>query len=370
MLDDRETEPGSAGRPRASGVDPIEALGDSRDLIGGNPDAGVLDRQLRAVAARTPRDVDAPGRRRETDGVVDQVVENGVQLDLVAEQRAVGLEVQLEGAPLGASRELADDALEEPRDVDEFLSGARLRRLEPRELDQILEDLRHPVRLATHLLDRDRELLRQLVVLPERVEIAANHGQRRAQLVRCIRDEIAAHRLELHLPGDVAHDREPLILPVRDQRDREPRVLPHRRRDRHLLALRRREIAHEIRVTDEIVDAVADVARGIETEQPRRRRIAPEDLVIGVQDDAAAAERAAALPDRAQQAVILLLTVARLDADLVDAREQLGPEPPRLDARQALLAEKDAVEQIDLPQHVRDVERERRDEPPADGTEP
>src|SRR5690606_21306535 len=157
---------------------------------------------------------------------------------------------------------------------------------------------------------------------------------------------------------------------VRDDRDREPRVVADGRRDRHLFTRGRVEIPHKIRMPDEVVDAIADIPCRIEAEQRRRGRIAPEDLVLGFQNDAAVAKRARALPDLAQQAVILLLAVARLGANLLDARKELRPEPARLEARRALLAEQHAIEHVNLAQHVRDVERERRREPPGDGAEP
>src|SRR5690606_8517454 len=145
VLDDREAEPRAARRARTAGIDSIEALGDPRDLILGDADAGILHRELRPLAARTPRDVDPSGRRRETHRVVDQIVEDRVELRFAAKQREVGLEMKLKSASLGAPRELLDDPSEQRRNVDELLRRGRLGRLEPRELDQILEDLRHTI---------------------------------------------------------------------------------------------------------------------------------------------------------------------------------------------------------------------------------
>src|SRR5690606_19199503 len=135
-------------------------------------------------------------------------------------------------------------------------------------------------------------------------------------------------------------------------------------------ALRLGEMPDEIRVADEIVEPIADVARRIEPEQARRRRVEPQDLVRRVQDDPRIAQHARALPDLAQQPVILLLAAAGLRPDLVDAGEHLGPETARLEARHALLALEDPVEQIDLPEHVREVDAERTHDPPAHAAEP
>ena len=79
-------------------------------------------------------------------------------------------------------------------------------------------------------------------------------------------------------------------------------------------------------MAQQVVDAVADVGGWIEPEQPRRGRVEPHDLVVGVQDDAAVGQRAGAFAHLAQQPVVLLLAVARLGPQLVDAREDLGPQ--------------------------------------------
>ena len=47
VLDDREPEPRAAGRARAAAVDAIEALGQPRDVLGRDADAGVGDAERR-----------------------------------------------------------------------------------------------------------------------------------------------------------------------------------------------------------------------------------------------------------------------------------------------------------------------------------
>ena len=55
-----------------------------------------------------------------------------------------------------------------------------------------------------------------VAVLVQRVEIPADDRERRAQLVRSVRHEVAARALDVLLVRDVANDRESLILAVRD----------------------------------------------------------------------------------------------------------------------------------------------------------
>ncbi len=56
MLDDRQAQAGAAGVARAAAVDPVEALGQARQVLAGNADAGVthLDFAL-PVGARRAR---------------------------------------------------------------------------------------------------------------------------------------------------------------------------------------------------------------------------------------------------------------------------------------------------------------------------
>jgi len=50
VLDDRESESGAAAGARAPRVDPIEALGQPREVCGRDADPGVPHREMRAVA--------------------------------------------------------------------------------------------------------------------------------------------------------------------------------------------------------------------------------------------------------------------------------------------------------------------------------
>ena len=59
MLDDREAEAGAAARPRAAGIDAIEALRDPRNLLLRDADAGVDDLEDGAVVVGPPDDLHA-----------------------------------------------------------------------------------------------------------------------------------------------------------------------------------------------------------------------------------------------------------------------------------------------------------------------
>src|SRR5690606_14826538 len=175
VLHDREPQAGAAGRARAARIDAIEALRDPRNLLLRNADAGVDHLEHGAVVREPPDDLDRAGRRREPDGVADQVVEDRVDLGLVAEQRRVGLERQRDGGRVRSVAELLDDRLEQRRDVDRLVRRVGLGRLEPRELDQVAQDAGHPLGLALHLRDRPFPALGQRLVLGERVQVSAQN---------------------------------------------------------------------------------------------------------------------------------------------------------------------------------------------------
>jgi hypothetical protein len=115
---------------------------------------------------------------------------------------------------------------------------------------------------------------------------------------------------------------------------------------------------------------VADIGRLIEAKQPRRRRIEPHDLVVGVENDAAVGQRARALAHLPQQAVVFLLAVARFRSQLVDACEHFRPQAARLEQGNTAVAVERTIEQIQVTQRERRVQQHCTREPPTRGAEP
>ena len=88
-------------------------------------------------------------------------------------------------------------------------------RFQARERQQVFDQLRHALRLALHLGEHRRPF--GLVGRIEQVEVTVHDGERRAQFVRDVGDEIAAHVLQAHQLGDVARDEQPQLFRIRDQ---------------------------------------------------------------------------------------------------------------------------------------------------------
>src|SRR5262249_38803393 len=84
---DRQAEAGAAVLARVAAVDLAEALEDHLEVLGGNADAGVFDREAPVRRAGDvlfgDLDVDATAFRRELDGVAEQVDEDLRQLQAV-----------------------------------------------------------------------------------------------------------------------------------------------------------------------------------------------------------------------------------------------------------------------------------------------
>ena len=155
---------------------------------------------------------------------------------------------------------LASHQHEHLLDVDEIGTGLAARRFEARQLNERVHDRSHPVGLPTHLIEGPAPCRIETGVLAERVDVARDHCQRRAQFVRGIRDKILAHRLEANLARDIAHQQQLLASAVRDHVQRNVH-LGRQRRAHHdrLRELAHGEVAAEVRVAYEVVDALAVV---------------------------------------------------------------------------------------------------------------
>src|SRR5437588_10179096 len=75
VLDDGEAEPGAPGLARAAAIDAVEALGEARNVLGGDADAAVLDAERGTVRPVVPGDGELAAGGRVAHGVRDQIAE-------------------------------------------------------------------------------------------------------------------------------------------------------------------------------------------------------------------------------------------------------------------------------------------------------
>ncbi len=105
MLDDGKAEPGPPGVTRACLVHPVEALGETRQVLGGNPLPFVLHHEERHLPLLAPLHCDLASRRGVVNGVVDQVGDGAAQLILIPAHEQVRLHVEYDlVAPLAGER--------------------------------------------------------------------------------------------------------------------------------------------------------------------------------------------------------------------------------------------------------------------------
>ena len=210
MLHDGQAETRSTRRSRPAGINPEEAFGHSRDELFRDADARIACLEASATRHPFPQYMNGPGLGRESDRIIDQVEEYRVQLRFFAEQGGVLIQVEVEREAWGRLRHFLADGLEHARDVDEVVASLSFHRLEAGKLQQIANDPRHAIDLSLHLFDRPIPGRGDRRVLEHCLEIAAEHGQRRAQLVRRIRHEVATRALEAILVRDIAKYRQSL----------------------------------------------------------------------------------------------------------------------------------------------------------------
>ena len=206
VADDGEAEAGAARLARARLVHAVEALEDPRQLRLGDAVAGVGNGQAHPRAFGPGAEQDMAVFRRVGRGVLDEIAQHVVQLGRIAAHHAG---VRRDGnrdvltALLDARLQVGHDAAEQPLDralgeFEGFLAG-----IEAGEAQEILHE-------AFHARGMPRDDLEELLcvgglagVVEQRFDVAANGGERRAQFVRDVGDEVAADAVGPAQVGDV-----------------------------------------------------------------------------------------------------------------------------------------------------------------------
>ena len=181
------------GRAAAALVHAVEALEDVGQVGGGNADAIVGDANRHRGFVAPGGDGDAPGRVGVGDGIFHQVVDDLLETHRVDLDRGqVFGNVQFDGRPIDVSLffPVLHELLEEGIGPNEAKLELNLLGLEAGEDEEILDQGVQPLGLAAHG-QKDAFLVfdRQVRVIHQRFEVAAENGEGRAQLVRDVGDE-------------------------------------------------------------------------------------------------------------------------------------------------------------------------------------
>src|SRR5579872_7401242 len=121
VLHDRKPETRASCPAGAAGIDAIEALGEARDVLARNADAGVRDREMCAIGIDPPAHVD-----RAVDGgvlryIVHQVGESRMDLGLVAEERGARVDAHAYlTRVLGACEHVLAQHRQQRGDIDRY----------------------------------------------------------------------------------------------------------------------------------------------------------------------------------------------------------------------------------------------------------
>ena len=141
VLDDAEPEPGAAGVAAAGVIDAEEALEHAVALVFGDADALIGDGDLDNPVGVGHADADPRAVGRVLDRVRDQVVNGGDEQLLVTEDLGAGScrRDQRDAVRLGGDPVAVDGLCDDRVDVDLLCRGERLRRLQPAELDDLVQ---------------------------------------------------------------------------------------------------------------------------------------------------------------------------------------------------------------------------------------
>ncbi len=174
----------------------------------------VLDRHDDLLGRRLDADDHLAAVGAELDGIVEEVDDHLPEPILrPTDRRHLGRHVRpkLHALALGEQPESLDRGHREPPEVDLVEHDQRTAGLDPRQVEQLLDHLDEVVGLDLDLADpvahpgRDR-LAGAVSFADEGLGQQADGGQRRAQLVRQVVDELGPDPLEATELGDVLHD--------------------------------------------------------------------------------------------------------------------------------------------------------------------
>src|SRR5262245_47291881 len=176
--------PGGAGRARRAPA--IEALEEPRRFVVGNSRAGVRDGDHGGGILDGHADLHAAVRGRELESVVDHVREHEPRRGRRDPDDEVARRVRRyhDVAPARLCAEAPDRPVEHRHEWDGLANGLALTRVEPGEDQQLLGQPREALDLAETGAQRLVVLLARSRPAQRDLELGAQPGERRAQLVR------------------------------------------------------------------------------------------------------------------------------------------------------------------------------------------
>src|SRR5215207_2924345 len=207
---DVQAQPGSADAPGLLGIDAVNLAEDPLLLAVRDPETLVPHCDPQAAVARLELDLHTPALGRVLDGVVDQVEQHLAEPLLVArDERRRGRRDGLDRNaffPCETRFDLRHDVAHQAVRVELLIRQPQAAGVDLVREEDVADDPRQPFRLLCDQLEQPGAvLLAEAQIGPqERAGAAVDRGERRAQLVRDRRDEIALELVEGAVLGQVA----------------------------------------------------------------------------------------------------------------------------------------------------------------------
>ena len=250
---------------------------------------------------------------------------------------------QLEPVPvLIQGLEIGENAFHQRRHIDALGAFGRGRGLQARQRDQVIEDGVHVPALLVGPLQRLAGVVVEAVAVFQGFEITGDHGQRGAQFVRGIGGEVAAHGFELAAAGDVVRAEQELVVAIRGD------VQAHA--DRRHVEFQRFAVIPLVQVvakggvTNQVVDALADIGAFLQAEKLPRGGVEPLDFHVFVERDGGVGQRLGGFLEALQHLFQALLETGLALVEVVELKIDIFPDTAAL--WQFLAMRGEAFEQI------------------------
>ena len=225
LLGDAEPQPSTRNGGMLPAA-PMETIKGPRQIVGGDARAVIGDRCLNTVCAASRRQDDASGADATaiaigavTDGVLDEIGEQPVQVASITLSVEIWRRVHLQcraPQPGGIAPGVGKLVQHGPH-IDRRGRARCARRLEACQREQVGSQAAHPVRGLQRLRQSGAVLGRRTVARQRHLEPGAQHGERRAQLMRRIGRKVTQlrHRALQAAEHLVEHGHHPSDLVVR-----------------------------------------------------------------------------------------------------------------------------------------------------------
>ena len=200
LLHQRQADAGALPRPPLVGAAQLpEAVEDEVEVVLGDADAGVADRDLVAGVAPRSRSAMRPARR-ELQRVREQVEHDAlehVDVDEGLAAEVVELDLEVEAEPLDGGSEVGGDAAHDVGHVGPHPVRLDRTGLDPGEVEDAVDEADEPVGVATDQLEALPRLLAEIRLGEGVLHRPGDEGERGAQLVADVGEEVGLGRVEL-----------------------------------------------------------------------------------------------------------------------------------------------------------------------------